>query len=162
MHGVHRRRPQRVSGQPGHCGTFVHRLGEECTSVLRVEDGADGPAHHTRHRRSRRNHDPLLPEIVRNIPREQARPRRVRHDLVERSRKGLGRLGSLADQERVARAEVEDVPRRRERGGDIGDPAQHASRPKVLIQDVEGSQWHEAVIAPQPLHGTSTTLCQKG
>src|SRR6266568_4712136 len=26
----------------------------------------------------------------------------------------------------------------------------------------EGSQWHEAVIAPKPLHGMSTTLCHKG
>src|SRR5215510_9107668 len=26
----------------------------------------------------------------------------------------------------------------------------------------EGSQWHEAVLAPQPLHGMSTTRCQKG
>src|SRR6266849_2927659 len=26
----------------------------------------------------------------------------------------------------------------------------------------EGSQWHEAVLAPQPLHGMSTTRCHKG
>jgi len=26
----------------------------------------------------------------------------------------------------------------------------------------EGSQWHEAVIAPKPRHGMSTTLCHKG
>src|SRR5918996_1012813 len=37
-----------------------------------------------------------------------------------------GRLGPRADQERVARTEVEDVPRRHERGGDIGNPAQRS------------------------------------
>src|SRR5918996_136058 len=63
-----------VSSQPGHRGAFVHRLGDERTAVLRVEDGADGPAHHTRYRCSRRDHDPLLPEILRNILRKHARP----------------------------------------------------------------------------------------